>query len=132
MLRLVFQNIFLKWLGWYFVEVPLNILGAFKNFLWFGLNYFSIPLLLKTFFAPWRRYRWLYQGGFNLLRYFEVYLSNSFSRIIGAIARSTLIIIGVLVEFSIMLCGIFLLLGWILLPVFMFLAFCFGLRQILF
>ena len=45
-------GIFWKLISWQFFDVPKNILKAWKNFLNFGLYYFSIPLLIKTFFLP--------------------------------------------------------------------------------
>jgi len=108
------------------------IIRAFKNFLWFGLDFFSIPLLFKTLFSYWRRYHWFYGKRIDVARYVEVFISNSFSRIVGAMVRTVLIIMGVLVEVLIFLSGIFVFLVWLLLPLLMILGFCFGLKQILF
>jgi len=79
------RNIIFLWIGWYYFEMSNNLLDAWKNFLLFNLNYFSIPLLLKTFFSPWRRYKWTYSRGFDIKQYFETFISNLISRILGAI-----------------------------------------------
>ena len=122
------QNIFFQWLSWHFLEVPLNILKAWKNFLLFNLNYFSISLLLKTFFSPWRRYQFSYGRGFDFGRYLEAFASNLIFRIIGAFLRSFLIIIGILVEIAIFFAGIFILISWLASPVFLIAALIFGIK----
>ena len=111
------QNIILLELSWLYFDVPRNILKAWRNFLLFNLNYFSIPLLLKTLFSHWRRYGYSYPRGFDIKGYFEVFTSNLISRILGAIMRSVLIIIGILIEIFIVLAGLIVFLGWLALPI---------------
>lgn len=125
------QNMFSQWVFWQFFEVPGNILKAWKNFLLFNLNYFSIPLLLKTFFSPWRRYKWSYGKGFDIKRYLEAFFSNLISRILGAVMRSFLIFIGFLVEIFIVFAGIIVLLGWLALPILLIFGIYHGFRILL-
>ena len=124
------QNIFFQYLIWQFWEVPKNILLGWKNFLKFGLNYFSLPLLLRTFFSPWRRYTWVYPRGFDVGKYFEVFISNLISRILGAVLRIFLIIIGVLAEVFIIFAGAILFFGWIVLPILLITGLVFGFKII--
>ena len=117
-----FQNIIFQWLKWQFLDVPKLILKAWNNYLKFGLNYFSTPLLIKTLFSPWRRYKWFYPRGFDLWLYFEAFFSNLIFRTIGAIIRSVLIVIGVFFEIFIFLAGFFIFLAWLFLPIFLILG----------
>lgn len=110
------QNIFFQYIIWQFLESPKNVLVGWKNFLKFGLNYFSLPLLLKTLFSPWRRYSWSYGRGFDIKRYLEVFFSNLISRILGAIVRIFLIISGILFEVFILFAGLIVFLAWLVLP----------------
>lgn len=110
------ENIVLLWTHWYFFEMPKNIISGWRNFLWFGSNYFSIPLLLKTLFSPWRRYSWSYGRGFDIGRYFSVLASNLISRLLGAVMRIILIVIGIVFEILIFFFGLIILAGWFLLP----------------
>ncbi|MFA4998829.1 MAG: hypothetical protein WC514_02305 [Candidatus Paceibacterota bacterium] len=110
------KNIFFQYLSWQFVDVPRNLLKAWGNFLEFNLNYFSITLLLKTFFSPWRRYSWSYGKGFDLGKFFETFFSNLISRILGALMRLFLIIFGIIAEIFIFVIGIIVIFGWIILP----------------
>lgn len=117
MKRFVLRNeIISLWMGWYFYQMPRNLLLAWKNFLLFYLNFFSLPLLLKTLFSHWHRYSWAYPGGFDLGKYFEVFFSNLLSRIIGAVVRMSLIFLGILVEIFLILAGTVIFFLWLILP----------------
>ena len=122
------QNIISQVLIWWLVEAPRKIVLAWKNFLLFNLNYFSVVLLLKTFFSPWRRYESSYKGGFNLGKYVENFLSNIIFRFLGAIIRSVLIIAGLVVEVFILVIGFSVLILWIISPFIVLGSFIFGIK----
>jgi len=96
--------------------MPKFLLQVWKNFILFSINFFSTPLLLKTFFSPWRRYNWSYPRGFDIQGYFETITSNLFSRFLGAICRLVLIIIGTIFQIFIIVAGAIIFLGWLFLP----------------
>ncbi|MCX6764225.1 MAG: hypothetical protein NTU58_00745 [Candidatus Nealsonbacteria bacterium] len=110
------QSIILQFLIWYLIDKPGAILKAWRNLLLFNLNYFSILLLLKTFFSPWRKYKWPYCRGFDFKIYLEAFFSNAIMRFIGASLRLFLIIFGIILEFFIILIGISALIIWFFLP----------------
>ena len=110
------QNIFLTWLFWHFFEIPKEILKALKNYLVFLFNYFSIPILLKTLFSHWRRYRESYGKGFDLKRFFSALTFNLISRILGAIVRIITIFIWLIAEFFVLIGFLIILLFWLILP----------------
>lgn len=120
------HNIFGQFLSWYFSDHPKLILRAWKNLLKFNLEYFSIPLLLKTFFYPWRRYAWSY-GKFNFKRYFEAFISNSITRGLGAILRFFLILFGIFFEVLIFFGGLFVLIVWFFWPIIVIILLALGL-----
>jgi hypothetical protein len=122
------QNIILAWIPWQFSEMPKNILKAWRNFLVFNLNYFSVPLLLKTLFSPWRRYQWSYGRGFDAGRYLYTFFSNMISRVLGAVMRSFLILIALIIEFFIFWAGIFVFFGWLVFPLLLLAGLWFGLK----
>lgn len=125
------QNILIQWISWQFFEMPKNILKVWRNFLLFNLNYFSIVLILKTFFSPWRKYSWVYPRGFDIGKYSEVFFSNLISRFLGAIVRSILIIFGIFVELFIIFGGIVVLFGWLALPLLLIGGIYFGFKILL-
>jgi len=123
-------KIFSQFVFWYFFEVPKKILKAWKNFLSFNLEFFSLSLLFKTFFAPWRKYIWTYPKSFDLTKYLEVFFSNLISRALGMIIRAALIFIGVLTQILIFLIGMIVLFGWLILPGLLWMGLGFGLKMI--
>ena len=122
------MNIFLQALIWQFFDVPKEILKGWRNFLLFNLNYFSVPILLRTFISPWHRYSYSYGKIFEVWKNIQVFVFNVMSRVIGAILRSVFIIIGILAEILIILIGIIILLGWLALPFFLFFGLIFGIK----
>ena len=108
--------IILQYITWHFIEAPYGIILAWKNFLKFGLEYFSIPTLLKTFFSPWHRYHMAY-GGWSAWQWFETFTFNMMSRIIGAMLRAFFIVVGIFTEILIFFGGIAAILAWIALPI---------------
>jgi hypothetical protein len=110
------MSIFLQILAWQFFEVPKAILKGWKNFLYFNLNYFSVPVLLKTFFSHWRKYRYPYGRIFEVWKNIETFVFNMMSRIIGAILRTVFIIFGVVTEVLIILGGAVVFFSWLLSP----------------
>ncbi len=120
------MSIFLQGLIWQFFDMPRAILKGWQIFLWFNLNYFSVPTLLKTYFSHWRRYRYPYGKAFEFWKNIETFVFNMMSRIIGAILRTVFIIIGLAIEILIILIGIIMFLGWLVLPFFLVLGLIFG------
>lgn len=111
------ENIIVLWFGWHFYEMPKLLFLVWKNYLYFGLNYFSVPLLFLTLFSPWKKYKWRYPKGFDIGEYFGTFISNVFSRLIGAICRLFLIIFGVIAQIFIFTLGAAVILFWFLMPI---------------
>ena len=110
------QNIFSLWLFWQFYEMPKFLLGVWRNYILFALNYFSLPVLLKSLFAPWRKYRWNYPKGFDVVEFFSTVISNTFSRLMGALMRIVLIVVGIIFQIFVIFAGLMVFLLWILIP----------------
>jgi len=124
------ENIVIQYLAWYFFDVPKNIIKAWRNFLLFNLDYFSVPLLLKTLFSPWRRYEMPYGKGFDIGRFFEAFFSNLLFRIMGAMIRIGLIIIGIFMEILLLIGGAIVFLGWLTSPVILIYGLILGFKVI--
>lgn len=122
--------VLIQYLVWHFIDSPKAILKGWNNFLLFNLNYFSIPTLLRTFFSHWRKYYSPYGRTFSPTKWFESFVFNMFSRIIGAILRTVFIIIGLSLEIFIIAAGLIVFLGWLILPFSLIFGFFFGLKLI--
>jgi len=110
------ENIIIMWLWWHFYEMPKFLFSVWLNYILFGLDYFSIPLLSKTLFSPWRKYNWVYPRGFDIKEFFNTLISNTFSRVLGSMCRMVLIIIGALSQVFIFIAGIVFIVLWLLIP----------------
>ena len=111
------QNIFRYWLVWHFVEIPRDIIKIVKNLLHFVWSFFSISLLLKTLFSPWRKYYWGYGRGFCLENYLSAFSFNCISRFLGMLVRIGLIFISLIALLLVSGGGLILFLAWISSPV---------------
>ena len=116
----------LSYLKWHYLDATRDILRGWGNILWFILNYFSVSLLLRTLFSPWRGIQWGKRKGFYPGDMLFTLMSNLTSRILGAIVRSFLIMTGLLGETVFFVLGAFLLMFWLFLPFLIFIGFIYG------
>lgn len=99
------MNIFIKYLYWQLILTPKKFLMITKNYLAFGLEFFSIKETARSLFSPWRRYTWNYDRGFDLGKYFETALSNVVTRVIGFAMRVFLITFFLIYEVFVLAAG---------------------------
>lgn len=124
------MNIFIKYLYWQLILTPKKVLTILKNYLAFGLDFFSIKETLRSLFSPWRRYLWDYGRGFDIGRYIEVFFSNVITRIIGFVMRLFLIIFFLIYEAIVLIAGILLFFASIIYPFFFIWAIIYGFRYL--
>lgn len=110
------ESLIITWFLWHFYEMPKFLFSVWRNFIVFGLNFFSIPLLLKTLFSSWRRYKWVYPKLFDVKEFLNTLVSNAFSRIMGAFCRVILILLGIIFQIIILLAGFLAVVLWFLIP----------------
>lgn len=102
-------------LGWWYTTGWKQRFKALSERLLHTADYFSIDLLLKTLFAP---YRQISAGqvrgpiGVQLRAFFDQLLS----RIIGAIVRTFMIIAGLISMFVYLTVGLILVVAWGMVP----------------
>jgi len=81
------------YLIWHYTLAVKQIAKLWVGFAWYILNFFSVFLLLKTLFAPWKRMT--ESGGRNKLEQVaEAFVINLMSRFVGAAIRVPIICIG--------------------------------------
>ncbi len=119
------NNIFSTWLKWHFIEMPKFLLDVWQNYILFVSHYFSLPILLKSLFAPWRKYIWNYPKGFDPKEFFSTLASNIISRLLGFFVRSILVILGIIAQICVIFIGAAVFLFWVLLPLIIILGFIF-------
>ena len=104
---------------WYYGRAKKDVLKGWKNFIIFSLEYFSIPMLLRTLFAPWKRDITKRPRGLDLKKLFECLIFNLISRGIGFLVRFITICLGILFFFSVIILGAVFFIIWLFLPLIM-------------
>jgi hypothetical protein len=111
------MSIVLVFWKWYYGEAAKNVLTAWKNFIIFAINYFSISLLLKTLFAPWKRDITKKPQGLNFKKFFEYIVFNAISRGLGFVVRFFTIIAGIIYLILTIVVGAIFFILWLVLPI---------------
>jgi len=91
----------------------------------FVINYFSIPILLKTLFRPWRRMGEVRKGIFD----FEFILIDMLMRFVGFVLRTAMIFLGFIATFLSIIIGPILFVFWVALPLFVLVFFWYGIKS---
>ena len=91
---MLFVSILHHYLLWHYTHAFLEIFHVWTNFFWFIVNFFSIPQLLRSLFSPWKRITEERKRSFDFEDIAGVVIIGLFSRLIGFILRSVIIIIG--------------------------------------
>lgn len=109
--------LFSHYLIWHYSIGLADLFRVYGNFLWFIWNFFSIPLLLKTLIAPWKRMSEdKKKAGLHPEEFFGNLLVNILMRFIGMIMRLIIIIVGLIMFLVVLTLGIIAILIWTLLP----------------
>lgn len=97
---MIIKNYFL----WHYSRAIKHRFIFWKNLLWFFAQFFSLALLLKTLFQPFKRLR------------DESFIVNAIMRVVGFLLRSFVIILGTITEIIVITIGILELIVWLLMP----------------
>ncbi len=123
--------LFSHYLIWHYSIGLADLFRIVGNFLWFIWNFFSIPLLFKTLFSPWKR---LSEGkkkpGLHPDEFFGNLIVNSIMRLIGVFARLIMIVFGLVFCVLVFVSGILAIVVWLTLPVLVPFLFLLGFKLI--
>jgi len=107
----------MEFLIWHYTEgLQFYISRWLSYFDWIN-HYFSVPLLISTLFAPWKRL--VVEDrlpGFNIRKFFEKITFNIISRGIGAVIRFSLFWVGLIFIIVVYVAGILGLIVWLAFP----------------
>ena len=103
-------------MAWYYTRAFRDMLNVWGNLMWFAIHFFSIPLLMRTLFAPWKRMTDEYhRTGFEDI--LETFLMNMLSRVFGALVRIFFISAGLVFLVVGCLSLLVFLVVWVCMPV---------------
>ncbi len=101
---------FTWWYGRGFIELFRRFSGLMSS-VW---QRFSVSILLKTLFAPWRRITT--EGGRSMQEQSRALLDNLISRLVGFTIRFFVIIAALVSMVLLSVIGVILIIGWPLAP----------------
>ena len=82
------------YISWHYGKGLRAAVAIARNFIAFAMHLFSIRELARSLFSPWKQITEEYRGqGLNTTFLWAIW-GNLLSRILGAIARSSLLILG--------------------------------------
>lgn len=112
---------------WHYGYAFIGMFRIWSNFFWFFYHFFSIPVLIRTLFSPWKKMREERESaGFSIQGIFSILVVNTIMRIIGFLFRVVLIAIGIISIIFVFFAGVIVFIVWILAPVLMLLSFVSG------
>lgn len=106
----------LYYIGWHYTKGLRALLGMLGNYLWFFWHLFSIPLLFRTLFSPWKRLHEERQPGLHLGDWVGVLIINIIMRLLGSLIRLTTIATGVFMCIFTFTLSLILTILWLTLP----------------
>ena len=115
------------YLLWHYTSAFAEMWHVFKNFVWFTVHFFSIPQLMRSWFAPWKR---ITEDRGNSLSFEDLasyVVINLFSRVVGMILRSTIILSGLVALLLLITLGLLTFIFWLLAPACLIVSLYFGL-----
>lgn len=115
--RAVRRVMVFDYLYWHFIEMPEKLLKVWGNFIFFGLHIFSVPMLLQSLFAPYKKYNYFTARGFDFSDWAQTHIFNAFSRIIGFVLRFFLIFFGIILTLFMFIFGAVVFVAWYILPI---------------
>jgi len=119
-----------EYLMWHYTAALRLCLNIITNFIWFAYHFFSVPILLKSFFSPLKKIDETYRSSFRHTLPFETIIEDLISRIVGLIFRALVIFFGVSLCAVIALVGVVIFTAWVLLPFFVFALIIEGVRNL--
>lgn len=101
---------------WHYTKAFGEIAHISKNFFWFTTHFFSLPQLIRSYFAPWKRMTEERGDTFNFEDLAGFIIINILSRLVGMILRTTIILTGTVALLIVLLCTIATYVFWIMAP----------------
>ena len=114
------------YLLWHYTRAFRDMAITMRNVFYFVVHFFSIPLLIRTLFAPFKRVTEAYEHR-GIEAFMETFVVNVMTRIVGAFVRLSIILIGLLtLVFTVFGC-LFFFIFWVTAPFVLSFLFCKGL-----
>ena len=117
---------------WHYTEGIKDLFRNWKSFIAFVLHFFSLGLLVKTWFAPFGRLDDEYKREFDAEAFFETLVANTLMRLVGFVLRTFVIVMGLVVLLVVVVLGPITFVLWLLAPFIILSLFGLGVANLLF
>lgn len=101
---------------WHYTTALNDFFDVVRNLAWFLWNFFSISLLARTFFSPWRRLTDTEISESQVETVLSHVIINSVMRLVGMGVRFITILMGFVSLILLGAASVIAFLGWLLLP----------------
>jgi len=120
------------YLAWHYSRALVEFSHIYRDILNFVFNFFSVGILLRSYFAPWRRMGEDYpEDKFDFASIGSTLVVNTIMRLVGIFMRTIIIIFGLLTICLVLIFYPILLLIWLLLPLLIVFLFLLGIGLVL-
>lgn len=124
-------RLILSYFVWHYTQAFKDISNLFVNLVWFVYHFFSIKVLFKTLFNPWRKPRRVYENGQSAWALIGIFVDNLIMRVSGFCLRLIIIVWGIVLLGLIFIGWVLVVIGWVFLPFIITLLFVSGLRLLI-
>jgi len=108
--------VFPYYLAWHYTRAIREFFTIWGNFIWFTYHYFSITILFKTLFSPFKKLKEYSGNVLNPGSFFEALVVNTVMRFVGLLLRSIIISAGMLAVSIVILLGLVSFVIWLVIP----------------
>ncbi len=126
-----FLSVLFLYIWWHYTTAIKDGFEIWKKFVWFVFNFFSVPLLTRTFFYRFERLGENYKKGFSITDNLSAFVVNTMMRLVGMTLRSIIIIVGLVATFLACVFGVIVLILWIIYPLLFVTAIIIGIAKII-
>lgn len=125
-------NLGVSYTLWHYGRGIADLVRVWKDFLVFVVNFFSLPQLAVTLFAPYRRLGEKSGSGFDPAELLSRLFVNTVMRLLGLVIRVVIIAIGFLAVLITAIVAPALFLFWLIAPPLALVLFLLGIASIAF
>lgn len=105
-----------RYFVWHYSLALADLWHLTGNFCWFFYHFFSIPIVVRTLFAPWRRLGERYRRQLDPGALLGTFIVNTLMRLVGLVIRTVFLVVGLLVLFLTVIFSLMLFAVWLTLP----------------
>jgi len=113
---MLFLSLAQDYLLWHYSRAFSELFHLWSNFIWFTINFFSLPQLIRSWFAPWRRITEERGEKWNLEDLAGYLIIGLVSRLVGFIIRTGVITTGITALLLTIIIGLVIFTLWLVLP----------------